>query len=97
MKFSPSTSLNRFIQDESIHCDTNESIQSKSELIHGFADESFQYETESILHGEDESIYHRDELIQSDWSYVFMANNVNKLFPTYLLTGRLETHNEHDK
>ena len=97
MKFSPSISLNRFIQDESIHCDTNESIQNESESIHGFADESFQYETESILHGEDESIHHRDESIQSDWSYVFMAYNVNTLFPTYLLTGSLETHIKHDK
>ena len=89
MKFSPSTSLNRFIQDESIHCDTNESIQNKSESIHGVADESIQYETESILHGEDESIHHRDESIQLDWSYVFMADNVDILFPIYLPTGRL--------
>ena len=51
MKFYPSTSLNRFIQDESIHCDTNESIENKSKSIHGVVDESIQYETESILHG----------------------------------------------
>ena len=51
MKFYLSTSLNQFIQDESIHCDTNESIQNKSESIHCVVDESFQYGTESILHG----------------------------------------------
>ena len=56
MKFALSTSLNRFIQDESIHCNTNESIQNESESVHGFADELIQYETESILHGEDKSI-----------------------------------------
>ena len=97
MKFSPSTSLNWFIQDESIHCDTNESIQNESESIHGVADESIQYETESILHDVDESIHHRDESIQYVWFYVFMADNVNTLFPIYLPTRRLETHIKHDK
>ena len=97
MKFSPSTSLNRFIQDELIHCDTNESIQNESESIHGIADESIQYETESILHDVNESIHHRDESNQSDCFYVFMADNVNTIFPTYLPTGRLETHIKHDK
>ena len=89
--------MNRLILHESIQCDTNESIRNKSESVHGFADESIQYETESILHGEDESIHHRDESIQSDWFYVFMADSVNTLFPTYLPTGRLETHIKHDK
>ena len=51
MKFSLSTSLNRYIQDESIHCDTNESIQNESESINCAADESMPYGTESILHG----------------------------------------------
>ena len=51
MKFSLNTSLNRFMQDESIQCDTNESIQNKFESIHRVADESIQYGTESILHG----------------------------------------------
>ena len=51
MKFSLNTSLNRFMQDESIQCDTNKSIKNKSESIHCVADESIQYETKSILHG----------------------------------------------
>ena len=74
------------------HCDTNESIQNDSESVHGFADESIQYETESILHGGDELIHHRHKSIQSDRFYVFMADNVNTLFPIYLPIGRLETH-----
>ena len=89
MKFSHSTSLNRFIQDES--------IQNESESIHGVAAESIQCEIESILHDVDESIHHRDESIQSDWFYIFMADNVNTLFPTYLPTGRLETNIKHAK
>ena len=52
---------------ESIHWDTDESIQTESESVHGDADESIQYETESILHDVDESIHHRDESIQTDW------------------------------
>ena len=40
MKFSPSTSLNWFIQDETIHYDTSESIQNESKSIHGVVDES---------------------------------------------------------
>ena len=72
-------------RNASIHYDTNESI-------HGVADESIQYETESILHDVDESIHQRDESIQSDWFCVFMADNVNALFPIYLPTGSLETH-----
>ena len=57
MKFSLNTSPNRFMQDESIQYDTNESIQNKSESIHCVADESIQYRTESILHGYDKSIH----------------------------------------
>ena len=52
---------------ESIHCDTDESIQTEFESVHGDADELIQYETKSILHDVDESIHHRDESIQTDW------------------------------
>ena len=71
MKFSHSTSLNRFMHtgidsSESIHCDIDESIQKESESVHGDADESIQYENESILYEVNESIHHRDKSIQSD-------------------------------
>ena len=77
---------------ESIQCGTNESIQNKSESVHCNADESIQYGTESILPGWDESIHHRDESIQSVCFYVFLADHIYALFPTYLSTGRLVIH-----
>ena len=45
----------------------------------------------------DESIHYRDESIQSDWFCVFIEDDVNALFLTYLPTGGLETHAKHTK